>query len=83
MNRLTERIVLGGCLLATLVFAVYMSGRSGNWGAGGAALAGAFIAMMIGGVGLVRSISRPMYVLAAAARRYGRGAGGPWSCSHA
>src|SRR5436309_469687 len=73
MNRLTERIVLGGCLLATLVFAVYVSGRSGNYGFGGAMLAGAFLAIVIGGMGLVRSISRPMYVLAAAARRYGRG----------
>jgi signal transduction histidine kinase/ActR/RegA family two-component response regulator len=73
VNRLTERIVLGGCLLATLVLAVFAAGRSGNAPAAVAALLGAFVAIALGGVGLVRSISRPMHTLAAAARRYGRG----------
>jgi signal transduction histidine kinase/CheY-like chemotaxis protein len=72
VNRLTERIVLGGCLLATLVLAVFVGARQGT-GIGAAALVGACVAIVGAGVGLVRSISRPVYLPAAAARRYGRG----------
>src|SRR5436309_1600472 len=62
MNRLTERIVLGGCLLATLVFAVYVSGRSGNYGFGGAMLAGAFLAIVIGGRHLLDLINEVLEI---------------------
>jgi signal transduction histidine kinase/ActR/RegA family two-component response regulator len=73
VNRLTERIVLGGCLLATLVLAVFAAARAGNGAGEAAALIGALIAIVASGVSLVRSISRPMHTLAAVARRYGRG----------
>jgi signal transduction histidine kinase/ActR/RegA family two-component response regulator len=73
VNRLTERIVLGACLLGTLFVALYATATGDDKQMAVVLLVGAFVALALIGVGLVASISGPMQRASAAARRYGHG----------